>query len=403
MIIAGQEQYFYYCIDPTADEPILLINKHIGYDIKEGYGIMGDVFMKELFLLDTLKKKRIKVFINSPGGVVNEGYSIYMALLKTVTPVDTYAGGIVASISAVIFQGGRKRVMMDYAQLMYHEAYNPDGSEDKGLNAINESIAIAIASRTGKSEQEVSAVMKRTTWMNAEQALALGFSDETEPTEKMNKKYALGNHTEVKAFHLESNKVLNSIINFKNEIPMEQDYKVELSKVNAKLNLNPEATHESRMLALETVLVKAKMSDDKRNEAEEKMEDLKKAMKKAQDEADDCKSKLAKMEEKIKADDEARAKADEKAKAKEAKDMIAAFVAKGTITNDEKIIAAWETKACADAEGIKALLESMPLNKTAPKKIIEAPGSGKGIVGSIISNRMAELNNKMTTSPVGKE
>ena len=247
MQIQEQEQFFYYCIDPTADEPIMLLNKHIGFDEKEGMGIMGDVFMRELFLLDTLKKKKIKVYINSPGGAVNEGYNIYMALLKTETPVDTIAGGIVASISAVIFQGGRKRIIMDFAKLMYHQAYNEDGSTDKGLDAINDSLAIAISERTGKSKQEIISVMQRTTWLGADESINMGFADEKESTEKMNKKYALTNTSEVKAFHIESNRVLNSIINYKNQIPMEDvNYKNEIQKVISKLGLNPDATNENR-------------------------------------------------------------------------------------------------------------------------------------------------------------
>ena len=180
------------------------------------------------------------------------------------------------------------------------------------------------------------------------------------------------------------------------------DYKNEIQKVNAKLGLNPDATNESRAMALETALAKAKLSDDKRSEMEDKMEDLKKAMKKAQDEADDCKSKLAKMEDKIKADDEARQKAEDKKKGEDAKNKIAGYVAKGVIVNDEKIVALWETKMCADLEGTTALLESMPINKKAPVVIAQAAGNGKGQLGSIIGKTMAEYQNKMTTSKLAE-
>ena len=59
-----------YCIDPSADEPILLINKHIGSDEKDGIGIDGATFQQELLFLDSLGKKRIQVWINSMGGTV---------------------------------------------------------------------------------------------------------------------------------------------------------------------------------------------------------------------------------------------------------------------------------------------------------------------------------------------
>ena len=47
-----------YCVDPSADEPILLINKHIGFDEKDGMGIDGALFQQELLMLDALGKKK---------------------------------------------------------------------------------------------------------------------------------------------------------------------------------------------------------------------------------------------------------------------------------------------------------------------------------------------------------
>ena len=86
------------------DEPVMLVNKHIGMDEEDGEGIMGDQFQSELMYLDTLNKKRIKVVICSPGGSVIEGMKMYNAVLTTKTKVDTYNGGIAASIAGVLFQ-----------------------------------------------------------------------------------------------------------------------------------------------------------------------------------------------------------------------------------------------------------------------------------------------------------
>jgi ATP-dependent protease ClpP protease subunit len=102
--------YFMYTVNVDSDEPIMLINKHIGYDEADGYGIMGDLFQAELLALDQMEKKRIQVWINSPGGSVMDGYNMYTAMLKTKTKVDTYCVGICASMAAVLFQAGRKRV-----------------------------------------------------------------------------------------------------------------------------------------------------------------------------------------------------------------------------------------------------------------------------------------------------
>ena len=112
------DSMFKYTIDAESDEPIMLINKHIGYDESDGMGIDGAEFERELMTLDTMKKKRIQVWINSPGGMVLDGWSIYNSILKTKTKVDTYCVGIAASIAGVIFQAGRERNMADYGILM---------------------------------------------------------------------------------------------------------------------------------------------------------------------------------------------------------------------------------------------------------------------------------------------
>ncbi len=55
-----------YCIDHHSDEPIMLINTHIGSDETDGQGIDGSLFQQELLQLDSLGKKRIEiaVFLN---------------------------------------------------------------------------------------------------------------------------------------------------------------------------------------------------------------------------------------------------------------------------------------------------------------------------------------------------
>ena len=164
------DQMWLYTVDPQAEIPIMLINQHIGFDAEEGYGVMGDLFQKELLQLDTLciesNRKLIQIWVNSPGGVVEDGLSIYSAILRTQTKVDTICVGLCASIAGVIFEAGRKRIMSDYGYLMFHDPYGSDDA--KGMEAITNMIITAIASRTGKTEDEIAAVMKKTTWLGAE-------------------------------------------------------------------------------------------------------------------------------------------------------------------------------------------------------------------------------------------
>lgn len=375
---------FLYTVDPDADEPIMLIDRHIGFDEVEGFGIMGDLFQKELLALDGMDKKRIQVWINSPGGIVTDGYNIYNAMLKTKTKVDTYNMGIAASIAAVCFQGGRTRVMADYSKLMYHNPFG--GDDDKGLDAMRDSIATMIATRTGKSNEEIQKLMNKTTWMGADEALENGFCDEIESTGQLNKKRAVKTPDQAKALWTEAGNILNNLFKTENTSTMKN--------VANKLKLNQDASESSIIAEIESIENKAKSAEQKAKDKEEELNKKQEQMDGLQKECDKLKDELkdlkAKNEEEMKAKAEAekatKAKAEQETEEK-AKNMIEGFVKGGRIKNDAKIIADWTTKAKADLEGVKNLIESLPINKASSKINIES-GKGEYKPGSVIANAM---------------
>lgn len=390
---------FLYTVDPSADEPIMLIDKHIGFDEVEGFGIMGDLFQKELLALDGMGKKCIQVWINSPGGIVSDGYNIYNSMLKSKTPVDTYCTGMCASIAGVFFQAGRKRVMADYGQLMYHDPYG--GDDDKGLAAIRDSLATMIASRCGKSEEDIKAIMSQTTWISANEALENGFCDEVQHSGQINKKRGASVNTDAKAFWKESAVITNSLL------PANQTHtkNFDMKKIANRLRLNSEASEDSIVEAIDSLersntelqtQVKNHLSEiqNKKNsleEQEKKISDL-------EEELDKAKAELEEIKEKAKNAAEEQEKKEEEDKAAKAKNLIDGFVQQGRIKNDSAIINSWIEKAKVDLEGVKNLLETLPLNKTATKiETSSTTAEFKG--GSVIANVMAQ---KMVAAKSGK-
>jgi len=165
---------FKYTIDPSVDEPIMLIDKHIGMDAEDGMGIDGSEFSRELLHLDSIGKKQIQIRINSVGGSVMDGMTIYNAILKTKAKVDTYNVGICASIAGVIFQAGRNRIMADYSLLMMH---NPQGGDKKVLKIMKESLVTMLTRKANKTEAEIAKMMDATTWLTATECLTSGLCD----------------------------------------------------------------------------------------------------------------------------------------------------------------------------------------------------------------------------------
>jgi ATP-dependent Clp endopeptidase proteolytic subunit ClpP len=372
-----EQMYFFYCVNPESDEPIMLLDRHIGYDDEEGYGIMGDLFQRDLLALDTLQKKRIQVWINSPGGDVDDGYNIYNAILKTKTKVDTYCYGMAASMSAVVFQAGRNRIMADYSWLMYHNPYGTDNQ--KMMDTFTGSLAKMIANRCGKSEDEIKAIMKKTSYIMADEALATGLCDQIESSSDQNKKRTMP--TEAKAFWKESSQVLNKLLPETTNPQFKNLNKRDMKKVANKLNLNAEASEDSIVSEIELVQNRIKEHEGtisthvttiKNKDSE--IETLKGQVKAKEEELTTLKNKVAQIEEdQKKKDTEAKAAAEKETETK-AKNMIEGFVKEGRIKNDAATIQTWTDKAKADFEGIKNMIEGLPVNRAqGPARIETIP------------------------------
>jgi ATP-dependent Clp protease protease subunit len=193
----------------------MLINKHIGFDAEDGQGINGAQFQAELLALDAMGKSRIKVYINSVGGSVMDGYSIYSAILESKSKVDTYCMGIAASISAVIFQAGRKRYMADYGALMIHLPFIPNekrSKRDEVLDIMSSGITTMISSRCGMSEDDVMDAMSKTTWYDPKNTPDCGMWDEVVASDAKNKPPRI-NKNDVQASYKSFAKIVNSLTN----------------------------------------------------------------------------------------------------------------------------------------------------------------------------------------------
>ena len=282
---------FIYTVDSNADEPIMLINKHIGYDAEQGVGIMGDQFQAELLALDAMGKRRVKVYINSKGGSVLDAYNIYSTMLHTKCKVDTYCMGICASSAAEIFEAGAVRYMSDFGMIMIHNVGNVGGEVERMFNA---SVNVMLAQKTGKSEQQIMDMMQRETWFDASDAIEHGFADKVVVSSTMNRPRLTQS---VNDWSLASNyldKILNKTIN-----------KMDLTKICNALDLNPEASEGAVLKAinalsdktnkeLETVKNSLATITGAKNALETKVEDLEKSIDENAIELEATKLELAK-------------------------------------------------------------------------------------------------------------
>lgn len=135
----------------------------------------------------------VEVSINSGGGDVFAGSEIYTALKEHKGEVTIKVVGLAASAASVIAMAASKGKLLisPTAQMMAHNVstYGAGDYRDfehtaEVLKSANQSIANAYKARTGKSDEELKAIMDKETWFNADEAIAQGFADEIMFAEK---------------------------------------------------------------------------------------------------------------------------------------------------------------------------------------------------------------------------
>ena len=122
--------------------------------------------------------------LNSPGGSVFDAVAIHNALKRHEGNVTVWIDGIAASAASYVAMAGDEIVMPENAFLMIHD---PSGlvmgtSEDmramaEALEKVKGALVQGYAAKSGRTPEEVSALMSAETWLDAADALAQGFAD----------------------------------------------------------------------------------------------------------------------------------------------------------------------------------------------------------------------------------
>ena len=139
-----------------------------------------------LFLESENPDKDIHLYINSPGGSVSAGLSIYDTMEFIRPYVSTMCIGQAASMGAFLLNGGAKgkRMALPHARMMIHQ---PSGGAQGQASDIeiqaNEIIKIRkklnalMAVNTGQTEAAIAKDTERDNFMSADEALAYGLID----------------------------------------------------------------------------------------------------------------------------------------------------------------------------------------------------------------------------------
>lgn len=140
-----------------------------------------------LFLEAENPKKEISFYINSPGGVVTSGLSIYDTMQFIRCPVSTLCVGQAASMGSLLLTAGEKgmRFALPNARIMVHQ---PSGGYQGQVTDImihaRESEALKrrlneiYVGHTGRNYEEIERALERDNFMTAEAAREFGLIDQ---------------------------------------------------------------------------------------------------------------------------------------------------------------------------------------------------------------------------------
>ena len=157
------------------------------------WGVVDDKIAKDvvskLLLLDADKPgEEIKLYINSPGGVVTSGMVMYDTMQMIKSPVSTICMGLAASMGSILLSGGKKgsRYIFPHGEVMIHQpslgGYIQGVSADLEIQAeqtrrVKEIGAGILGKNCGKSVEQIMRDFDRDYWMNANQAMEYGIVD----------------------------------------------------------------------------------------------------------------------------------------------------------------------------------------------------------------------------------
>lgn len=130
--------------------------------------------------------KEIQLIINSPGGYVTSGMSIYDTIKTIQSPVSTVCSGFAASMASILLSAGAKgrRFVLKHGRVMIHQPSGGTGgnSADIEIQAsellkTKEISAKLLAENCGQPFEKIIKDFNRDYFMSAEESVEYGIAD----------------------------------------------------------------------------------------------------------------------------------------------------------------------------------------------------------------------------------
>lgn len=160
------------------------------YDEIGEWGITARQFAKDLKEIGPVTT--LVVRINSVGGSVFDSLAIYNLLKAHEARVEVHVDGLAASGASVVAMAGDEIIVAENAFIVIHDPLwckCGDASELREMAEVLDKLKVSIrdtyVARTGLDAEKVEALMAEETWLNAAEAVELGFADRVDEALKV--------------------------------------------------------------------------------------------------------------------------------------------------------------------------------------------------------------------------
>ncbi len=156
--------------------------------------VANTVIAQMLFLEVQDPKKDMKLYINSPGGLVTSGLAIYDTMQYVQPDVSTICMGQAASAAALLLAAGTlgKRLSLPNANILIHQPMGGARGQasDVGIQArqilrIKDRLNEIFVEHTGQPKEKIETDTDRDFYMTAEEAKEYGLIDKVIESKKI--------------------------------------------------------------------------------------------------------------------------------------------------------------------------------------------------------------------------
>lgn len=165
-----------------------LLKERVIFLVGQVEDYMANLVVAQLLFLESENPdKDIHLYINSPGGSVTAGMSIYDTMQFIKPDVSTMCIGQAASMGALLLTGGAKgkRYCLPHSRMMIHQplgGYQGQASDidihAREILSIREKLNKILSDHTGQPIEKVQQDTDRDNFLNANDAVSYGLIDQ---------------------------------------------------------------------------------------------------------------------------------------------------------------------------------------------------------------------------------